>query len=266
MAKRAALYARIIERIFTQRFRKGMNSLEFDREDIVTEAQELGQQPPKNLGDVLYSFRYRSRLPDAILATCPAGKEWIIRGIGEARYRFVLVPLTSIAPRQGLAEIKIPDATPEIVARYSLSDEQALLAKLRYNRLLDIFTGLATYSLQSHLRTKISGNQIETDELYVGIGKTGGQFILPVQAKGGTDRLGRVQLEQDLAMCASRFPQLCCRAIAAQFMEDEVIALFELTIDRKDCVRFVDERHYRLVPADEISDEELREVARARPS
>jgi hypothetical protein len=28
--------------------------------------------------------------------------------------------------------IKIPDATPEIVASNSLSDEQALLAKVRY--------------------------------------------------------------------------------------------------------------------------------------
>jgi len=40
---------------------------------------------------------------------------------------------------------------------YALGDEQALLAKLRYNRLLDIFTGVVCYSLQNHLRTNVPG-------------------------------------------------------------------------------------------------------------
>jgi hypothetical protein len=34
--------------------------------------------------------------------------------------------------RNSQIAIKIPDATPEIVASNSLSDEQALLAKVRY--------------------------------------------------------------------------------------------------------------------------------------
>jgi hypothetical protein len=47
--------------------------------------------------------------------------------------------------------IKVPDATPGVIAKYALSDEQALLAKLRYNRLVDLFTAITCYSLQSHL-------------------------------------------------------------------------------------------------------------------
>ena len=46
-----------------------------------------------------------------------------------------------------LAETKIPDATPGIIAKYASTDEQGLLAKLRYNRLLDILTGTTCYSL-----------------------------------------------------------------------------------------------------------------------
>lgn len=42
-----------------------------------------------------------------------------------------------------------------------------------------------------------------------------------------------------------------CRAIAAQFMEDEVIALFELTL-QADEIKVVEERHYRLVPAKDL--------------
>lgn len=39
-----------------------------------------------------------------------------------------------------------------------------------------------------------------------------------------------------------------CRAIAAQFMADRVVALFELTL-QDDEIKVVEERHYRLVPA-----------------
>jgi hypothetical protein len=54
-----------------------------------------------------------------------------------------------------MASTKVPDSTPGVVAKYALSAEQALLAKVRYNRLVDIFTGVACSSLQNHLRTTL---------------------------------------------------------------------------------------------------------------
>lgn len=257
----SAAYSRIIEKIFFRHYKKGAKSVDFSRDEIGEVARELKIPTPKNVGDVLYSFRYRRDLPDSVIATCAEGEEWQIKSIGAAKYSFRVVPITRIEPQTGRYQIKVPDATPEIVAQHKLSDEQALLAKLRYNRLVDIFTGLTTYSLQNHLRTQIEGVQIETDELYVGIGKTGEQYIIPVQAKGGSDRLGRIQLEQDLALCKERFGRLTCRPVAAQFMDADVIAMFELTIV-KDAVRIVEERHYKLVPASEISPEDLETMRR----
>jgi hypothetical protein len=257
----SAAYSRIIEKIFFRHYRKGSKSVDFNRDEIGQVANELKIATPKNVGDVLYSFRYRRPLPNSILATCAKGEEWVIKSTGAAKYSFRAVPTARIEPQKGRYQVKVPDATPEIVAQHKLSDEQALLARLRYNRLIDIFTGLTTYSLQNHLRTQIDGVQIETDELYVGIGKTGEQFIIPVQAKGGNDRLGRIQLEQDLALCKGRFSHLTCRPVAAQFMESDVIAMFELTVV-DDEVRVVEERHYRLVPASEISPEDLETMRR----
>ncbi len=258
---REAAYARIIEEIFLRHYKRGSPSLDFTRDEIRETARELGVPIPKNLGDVLYSFRYRRELPEEILKTCSAGEEWLIRSTGAGAYSFQRVPRTRIEPQAGRYQIKVPEATPEIVAQNSLSDEQALLAKLRYNRLVDIFTGLTTYSLQNHLRTQVDGVQLEIDELYVGVGKSGQQFILPVQAKGGRDRHGRIQLEQDMAFCRQRFPNLTCRPVAAQFMEDGAIATLELTVS-EDRVRIVDERHYRLVPASDITPEDLETMRR----
>ena len=104
--------------------------------------------------------------------------------------------------------------------------------------------------------------QIETDELYVGVRNSGQQFIIPVQAKGGTDRIGAVQAEQDLALCRDVFPELTPRPVAVQFMRDdegEVIVMFELK-QQGDDILIVDERHYRLVPAEAITSDDLRSM------
>ena len=188
--------------------------------------------------------------------------EWIIEGAGRSLYLIRLVHVNRIVPNPDLVQIKIPDATPEIILSYALAaDEQALLAKVRYNRLLDIFLGITTYSLQNHLRTTVAGiGQIEIDEIYVGIDRHGRQYIMPMQAKGGNDQLSVVQAKQDIACCAEKYPQLICRSISAQFMADDLIAMFEITLE-EDEVRIVDEKHYRLVPADQISPDELQAYA-----
>lgn len=105
----------------------------------------------------------------------------------------MLTKFVNIIPAEGLVITKIPEATPGVIAKYALDDEQALLAKLRYNRLIDIFTGITCYSLQNHLRTTVSNlGQVETDEVYIGIDSRGAHYVLPVQAKGGRDKLGLV--------------------------------------------------------------------------
>ena len=255
--KASSRYASIIEHIFFEKYKKGLKELTFEREDLVRAAKSLGIKVPKNLGDVIYSIRYRTDLPCSIRETQPKGKEWIIEGRGRARYSFCLEAENRIVPNEQLMSIKIPDSTPEIVSFYALSDEQALLAKVRYNRLLDVFLGIATYSLQNHLRTTVHDlGQVEIDEIYVGVDKRGAQFVIPVQAKGGKDQLSIVQTKQDIACCNEKFPNLICRAISAQFISVDLIALFELElVDR--LIKIVDEKHYRLVYGEQISVEEL---------
>lgn len=256
-------YANIIEKIFLDRYRKGQKVVEFSRQDLIDTSNELGIALPKNIGDVLYSFRYRRKLPAPIASTCPPNHTWSIFSVGISKYRFKLGREIALVPRDDFQQIKILDSTPEIIRRYALSDEQALLAIVRYNRLIDIFTGVTAYSLQNHLRTTVSGvGQIEVDELYIGVNKRGTQFVMPVQAKGHGDRLGIVQISQDVAFCRDRFPLLIARPIAVQFMADGAVAMMEVSFDDEHA-KVVEERHYRLVSSHELSDEELADL-RAR--
>jgi hypothetical protein len=222
-------YSALMASIFKSKYKKGMREVEFARAEFESFSKGLKIALPLNLGDIVYSFRYRAALPGS-------------------------KPLT---PNPMMTVTKVPDSTPGIVAKYAFEDEQALLAKVRYNRLIDIFTGLTCYSLQNHLRTTVPQmGQVETDEIYVGLDKKGAHYVIPIQAKGGTDKLGIVQIEQDFAVCANRYPTLICRPIAAQFMAEDVIAIFEFA-QNADGVGVYSEKHYKLVPPKDVTDEDL---------
>ena len=244
-------YDRVIEEVFLATYSEGASSIEFSRDELEKAARRLSIALPKNLGDIIYSFRYRTALPERIRATALEGKEWVIRLAGRSTYRFELRECIDLTPSPRFRAIRVPDATPGVVVLYSLQDEQALLAKVRYNRLIDIFTSLTCYSLQNHMRTTVPGiGQVETDELYVGIESSGNHYVIPVQAKGRGESLGIVQIEQDFELCAHKFPNVPCRPVAAQFMEEDVIALFSFIRDEGE-VRVLDEKHYRLVEPEE---------------
>lgn len=258
---KANRYGDIIASIFFSHYKKGAKEFLFDRSELEAAAQKLGVALPKNIGDLLYSFRFRSALPEKIVKTQPAGREWVIELAGRAKYKFRLAKINRVVPNPSSFQIKIPDATPEIINLYAKSDEQALLAKVRYNRLIDIFLRVTAHSLQSHLRTTVPDiGQIEVDELYVGVRNTGQQFIIPVQAKGGNDQIGATQVWQDLLLCKHAYPDLTPRAIAVQFSGNDVIAMFELAFQGED-LKVIDEKHYRLVPGGDISADDLKQMA-----
>lgn len=142
MAKSPNRYGALIEKIFFDRYSDGATELEFARTDIEDAAEVLDIKLPKNLGDVLYSFRFRAALPERIVETHPEGMEWVIELAGRAVYKFRLVKINRVLPREDLVTIDIPDATPELIRAYALDDEQALLAIVRYNRLIDTFLSL----------------------------------------------------------------------------------------------------------------------------
>lgn len=266
MSDRANLAQRLIEQIFTSRYRPGIQEVTFTRDDLIATAAETGVPRPKNVGDIVYSLRYRVPLPDSIRTTAPAGREWAIFPGGQAVYTLRSVPFNLVEPRQGLRTVHLPDATPGVISKYSQSDEQALLARVRYNRLLDVFTGIACYPLQSHLRTSVtipsaidgepSSSQVETDDLYIGLDEHGAHYILPVQAKGGSDSLSVIQIWQDFRVAEQKFPDLIARPIAAQFMEQSVIALFEFE-ESNEQITIAREHHYSLVPPEDLGPREL---------
>ena len=251
-------YEEVIEAVFHEKYTSGDLRVSFIRDDLIAAHDGLGLPRTKNIGDIPYSFRFRRELPDSILKTAPQDSEWIIVGTGRAEYQFRLSKPGKILPDLSCHPVEIPDATPEIVKQYALdTDEQALLTRVRYNRLVDVFTGLACYSIQNHMRTTLPNiGQIEVDEIYAGLDEDGKHYVLPCQAKSQGDSFGVVQVLQDLALCKEKYPCAICRPIALQFILKNKVAVLELSVPEKDDIyifNVVKERHYTLVQQSDIT-------------
>lgn len=263
MGKVDPRYFKTIEAIFFDNYKPGDNSVAFTTRELRERPDTLGFERLSNPPDIVATFRSREELPKSIRDAAPSGKVWVIAGAGRGHYCFELIDAGTedIRPTPGMAEIKIPDATPELINMYAFKAEQSLLAKVRYNRLVDIFTGITCYSLQSHLQTSVpKRGQVESDEVYLGLDASGAHYVFPMEAKGGKDKISVIQIENGLALCQTRFPNAICRPLAAQFIDD-VIALFEFKpkpgASRPYEVVRNGETHFRLVPKDQLSDAEL---------
>ena len=267
-----AVYVQIMRRLFEERG-NGADSFVWERSELPTIAGALGVGIPKNLGDNIYSIRSgRADLPEEVQQLAPPGKYWLILPHGRSVYRCVLANAAFIDPNPLTPVVKVPDATPQIVAAHARGDEQAVLARVAYTRLVDLLLGVSAWELQSHMRTTVEAfkkSQVETDDVYVAVDQYGAQYVIPIQAKGPKkkDRISAVQIIQDIYLCREKFPTLVCQAVAAKTINIEdapdgtklhTIALLLLDVDDNFNVSLLRERHYKLVPASMISPEELR--------
>jgi hypothetical protein len=227
-------YDKVISAIFSQKFDKlgnsGVEEIEFTLSDLAEVVNQLGITV-KNIPDIPYTYRSRRALPESILTK----GNWIIKQKGKGKLAFIKTKREPFVQIQaGLAVTEIPNALPEIVEKYTASDEQGLLSAIRYNRLIDVFTELTCFHLQSHIRTTIqSEGQVEIDDLYVGLDQDGREYILPLEAKSDNprDSLGWFQVANLVRYAHQNFPKLKCRPICAKPIDRNTVHLLEFEDD-----------------------------------
>lgn len=162
---------------------------------------------------------------------------------------------STITPSPFYAKTKIVDATPGIIGKHALTSKQALLAKLRYNRLLDILMGFSCYSLQTNVKTTLTGyDQVLFDEIYLGIDERGEHCVLPVLCARPAGKIKITQIELCFVSCAVKFPKLTCHSIAAQFMNETQVALFVFERDSEG-PRAFSQKHFQLIRPEHLPPE-----------
>lgn len=214
------LYDQVVVEMFRRVYRPDANVLPFTKDELVQVCQDL-EIVINNVPDIPYHYRTgRSDLPDEILDT----GNWVIEGAGKGRYTFVkLVRTPYIHIPEDLYVTKIPEATPDVVLKYGGVDEQGLLTRVRYNRLVDTFLSLTAYHLQGHVRSSVLDiGQVEVDDLYVGVDADGKWYVIPVEAKsvGAKERLGVIQVRQMILFAKQNYGDLILRPVGIKPLDD----------------------------------------------
>ncbi len=220
-----AIYDRLISEVFRRHYRPELTEFLLEREEMETILREWGERV-KNLGDVTYSYRGGRRLlPDEIRQT----GQWVIEGRGRGKYAFRRLsrnPDITLPP--DLRAIGILDATPDVILKYGSGDEQGLLTRVRYNRLIDTFLGVTAYHLQSHCRAYVTNSgQVEIDDLYLGVDTNGRQYVIPVEGKTVDEPMGVVQIVNMIAYAKQTFPDLALRPVAIKAWSDQSLFFVE---------------------------------------
>ena len=183
----------------------------FTQSDLRAAAEKLGLEV-RNFPDLTYNLRSRAPLPDEILK---AGYSTIaIRGRG----RYALVrgdDKVTIPERTSIIEVST-NPIPKAVRDLLRDDEQSVLSAIGYMDVISDFMSTKAYRLQGHLRTTGSlGQQVEADDIWV-VEERGSRTILPVEAKGPRERLGRQQMLSTLDAVLSKIPGVRAVPLAVQ--------------------------------------------------
>jgi hypothetical protein len=271
-------YKKIFRSLFEEKYNAAggaPDELEFTTADLAR-IQNMLDLAGGNPYDLKYNAKGRGSLPEEVQATAPDGKEWRIKATGKGEYVFKLFDKGSgiFEIGTGLEPIKVPDALPSIVERYARrDDEQALLARIRYNNLVSVFLGLTTHSLQSHWKTSVeSSTPVEIDEMYVGLDRDGVHYSIPVEAKGkpASEKVTAEQILNNYNAASDTFPQTVVIPVAAKVVDGYTFAMMRFEVDPEaETVTKTDERHYTLavnpsvetVPRPTLSDEDVRQIA-----
>jgi hypothetical protein len=64
-------YQVLIEKVFFDHYRAGSKEVLFARDELIAAAKKLKIELPKNLGDAVYSVRYRTPMPAKVVPPSP---------------------------------------------------------------------------------------------------------------------------------------------------------------------------------------------------
>ncbi len=227
LAQNLSQYDEVILEVFLRHYQQGADRLVFKKDELAQVCREH-DITVRNIPDVIYTYRARRLLPSKILVT----GHWAIEPAGRGAYAFRLLrnPPHFEVPFGEYAPVDIYNALPEVVEGLLRRDEQSLLTRVLYNRLVDIFTGLTCFHIQNHYRSFVADmGEVELDALYVGVDKAGTLFVLPIEAKSQAENemIGRVQVSQLAKLVRQDFPTLRRRILAVKALSDETIAMVE---------------------------------------
>lgn len=219
-------YAHTLVEVFKKIYSPGKDEIIFTQEDLRRTAQLLNYDF-RNFPDLNYYLRSRAKsLPQDISSKGFTTIE--IRGRGV--YALVKSNNEIIIPEDMPIQEHAFSAVPPEIRDLLRADEQSLLSVVKYVDLIGTFLGFPCMHLQGHLRTTgFFGQQIEADDVYVGIDQSNYRCIIPIEAKGPSEKIGLSQIKSTVNAVLMKFPNLPVIPLAVQLTNDGLILVMEFS-------------------------------------
>lgn len=142
-----------------------------------------------------------------------------------------------VAPNRLSKRQAVPNLLPRIVEEYISDERQFLLSQLRYNRLLDLYSGMVCFPVYSTSRL--------ADEIFVGIDQMERPHVFLVQASTGNRPLRISHVKSCFDSFVTEYQSALIRSIVLQVVTLNILALLEFQVERT--ARLVGEKHYQIV-------------------
>ena len=197
----------------------------FSQEDLRKAATQL-RRKVRNFPDLTYNLRSRSPLPQEIL---DAGYTTIaIRGRGQ--YALVVAEDKVEIPDRTTVDRIFTNKIPKAIRDLLRKDEQSILSAMRYMEVVQDFVGARAFHLQGHLRTTGGlGQQVEADDVWVAVQSNGRRVIIPIEAKGPNERIGRHQMMSTVDAVLKKIPNFRVMPLAVQLEETGKLAIVQFS-------------------------------------
>lgn len=247
-ARRLNKYTALVSLIFSEGYRGNSTPFSFSKETLISAGKALEIELPQNLSDVIYNLRHRAPLPDAIASTAAPEKEWIIETIERGEYRFIQRPCQRVEADPNAFDYLFEDETPRIARDFGMKGAPLLDCILRKNQILKKFLGSPVEHLQSQVRTSVTGvGQVEIGSLF--FSEINGE-VIPVCLIAKPGEFNLAKAAQSMKFAAEHYPEMDCKAVVAQLLSENRVALFEL-FGSPDAPRVLQEAHFTLASKSE---------------
>lgn len=207
-----------IKHLIEKNFTASQDSIPFSRDDVSLYCLKKFKKIPKNVGDIIYSLRYRMDYLSTFDHLLDPDYTWTLLSLSTGQYELKPMPKLKLPDLTSVPVISKIDKTPEHIHNLRPLNDQSLLMKIYQNKVLSEFLEDDLILLQAHHKVNLKDwGQAEIDGIVAS--ETSPRLYL-VEVKGYTEVIGWPQIIQLKMYAEQNHPGLPFTPIFVQSHRD----------------------------------------------
>lgn len=183
-----------IDYLMKNSFVDSLTPISFERTDILDVCKNEFGEAPKNLGDIVYSLRYRLDYLSNYDYLLEKDYTWTLLSTGIGQYELAPLKKLRLPNLESENVLYVDDQTPAHIHKLRPLNDQSLLMKVIQNGILNEFLQDDLMFLQAHHKVNLNNwGQAEIDGI---LASNNSSHLYLIEVKGYTEVIGWPQMIQ----------------------------------------------------------------------